>query len=107
MAASRAHSDTLVINTVFLQNFPMVFANITVVHRGTTGTIWVRTDGIPPQVFNAGSPANSDDCYPVLPGQTITFPNGVLTQEPITRSINGTQVQLISDTAIPFTVYAT
>lgn len=106
MAASRAHSDTLTISTVYPVNFPQYFANITVIHRGTTGTIWLRTDGINPVVFNSGTPSNSDDNYPVLPGQAVTFPNGILSQEPITRSVNGTSVLLISDTAIPFTVYA-
>jgi hypothetical protein len=106
MAASRAHSDTLTINTVYPVNFPQYFANITVIHRGTTGTIWLRTDGITPVVFASLTPSNSDDNYPVLPGQAVTFPNGILSQEPITRSVNGTSVLLISDTAIPFTVYA-
>jgi hypothetical protein len=106
MAASRAHSDTLTINTVYPVNFPQYFANITVIHRGTTGTIWLRTDGIAPVVFASLTPSNSDDNYPVLPGQAVTFPNGILSQEPITRSVNGTSVLLISDTAIPFTVYA-
>lgn len=99
MAASRAHSDTLTISTVYPVNFPQYFANITVVHRGTTGTIWIRTDGIAPVVL-------ADDNYPVLPGQAVTFPNGILTQEPITRTVSGTSIQLISDTAVPFTVYA-
>jgi hypothetical protein len=98
MAASRAHSATLVIDDVMAVNFPQYFANITVVHRGTTGTIWLRTDGIEPVIL-------ADDNFPVLPGQAVTFPNGILTQEPITRVISGSSVQLISDTAIPFTVY--
>lgn len=106
MAASRAHSDTLVVNTVFTQNFPQYFANITIIHRGTTGTIWARFDGQQPVVFNSSTPSLSDDNYPVLPGQAVTFPNGILTQEPITRVISGTSALLISDTAIPFTVYA-
>lgn len=106
MAASRAKSDTLVVNTVYPANFPQYFANITVVHRGTTGTIWLRTDGNTPAVFDPAHPSNSDDNYPVLPGQTMTFPNGILSQEPITRMVNGSSVLLISDTAIPFTVYA-
>lgn len=99
MAASRAKSDTLTINTVYAVNFPQYFANLTVIHRGTTGTIWLRTDGVNPAIL-------ADDNYPVLPGQAVTFPNGILTQEPITRSISGSSVLLISDTAIPFTVYA-
>lgn len=111
MAASRAHSDTLTASTVnndvvYPVNFPAYFANITVIHRGTTGTIWLRTDGINPKIWNPASPTDTDDTYPVLPGQAVTFPNGVLTQEPITRSVNGTSVLLVSDTAIPFTVYA-
>jgi hypothetical protein len=105
MAASRAKSNVLTINTVAAVNFPQYFANITVVHRGTTGTIWLRTDGVAPVVFNSSTPDASDDNFPVLPGQSITFPNGILTQEPITRSISGTSVQLISDTAIPYTVF--
>jgi len=99
MAASRATSSTLTINTVFLVNFPQYLANITVIHRGTSGTIWLRTDGVEPVIL-------ADDNYPVLPGQAVTFPNGILSQEPVTRSISGTSVQLVSDTAIPFTVYA-
>lgn len=98
MAASRAKSATLVINTATAVNFPQYFANITVVHRGATGTIWLRTDGVAPVIL-------ADDNFPVLPGQAVTFPNGILTQEPITRVISGSSVQLISDTAIPFTVY--
>lgn len=98
MAASRAKSATLVINTATAVNFPQYFANITVVHRGATGTIWLRTDGVEPVIL-------ADDNFPVLPGQAVTFPNGILTQEPITRVISGSSVQLISDTAIPFTVY--
>lgn len=106
MAASRAKSDTLTINAEYTVNFPQYFANLTVIHRGTTGTIWARFDGVAPVVFNPSTPAASDDNYPILPGQAVTFPNGILTQEPITRSINGSSVMMISDTAIPFTVYA-
>ena len=98
MAASRAKSSTLMADTVTAVNFPQYFANITVVHRGTTGTIWLRTDGVEPAVL-------ADDNFPVLPGQAVTFPNGILTQEPITRVISGSSVQLVSDTVIPFTVY--
>jgi|SRR6267142_5693591 len=98
MAASRAHSGTLVIDTATPVDFPQYFANITVIHRGTTGTIWLRTDGTAPVIL-------ADDNLPVLPGQAMTFPNGILTQEPITRVISGTSIQLISDTAVPFTIY--
>ena len=98
MAATRAKSATLTVNTAMAVNFPQYFANITVLHRGTTGTIWLRTDGQEPVVL-------ADDNFPVLPGKAATFPNGILTQEPITRVISGTSVQLISDTAVPFTVY--
>lgn len=106
MAAMRSHSDVLVVDTVYPVNFPQVYANITVVHRGTTGTIWLRTDGITPNYFQSGTPTLTDDNYPVLPNTQVTFPNGILTQTPITRAVNGTSVLLISDTAIPFTVYA-
>lgn len=99
MAASRAKSDTLTIDTVYDVNFTQYLGVLTVVHRGNTGTIWLRTDGVEPVIL-------ADDNYPVLPGQSVSFPNGILSQEPITRSISGTSVQLISDTAIPFTVYA-
>lgn len=107
MAASKALSDTLTINTAYAVTFPQYFSTITVVHRGTTGTIWLRTDGREPVTFNPSSPQDSNDNYPVLPGQSQTFPNGILLQEPVTRVIAGTQLMLISDTAIPFTVYAT
>lgn len=99
MSYSVSHSDNLVIGTVYPVNFPQVYANITVVHRGLEGTIWLRTDGITPIAL-------ADDNYPVMAGQTITFPNGILTQEPITRAVNGTSALLISnDSNIPFTVY--
>lgn len=98
MAASRAKSATLEVDTAMAVNFPQYFANITVVHRGTAGTIWLRTDGVEPIPL-------ADDNFPVLPGGRATFPNGILTQEPITRVISGTSVQLVSDTAVPFTVY--
>lgn len=107
MTASRAHSDILSPNNVYPVNFPQYFATITVVNRGINGIIWLRTDGLSPVVFAANNPSLSDDNYPVLPGQAQTFPNGVLLQEPVTRTISGTQIQLISDTPVPFTVYAT
>ena len=100
MAASRATSPTLTVNTVAHITFPQYFSTITVVNRNATGVLWIRTDGNDPIV--AG-----DDCYPVLPMQAQSFPNGVLTQEPITRVISGTQVSIISDTACPITVYGT
>ena len=105
MTAQRAHSDTLTVNAVYPVAFTQTFSTITVMHRGTTGIIWVRTDGINPVVFNPANPSASDDNYPVGPGQTASFANGILTQQPINRVINGTSVALISDTAIPFTVY--
>jgi hypothetical protein len=99
MTYTVAHSDTLVVDVVYPVNFSQVFANITVVHRGTTGTIWLRTDGIEPVELG-------DDNYPVLVGQSVTFPNGILSQQPITRAISGTSVMLVTtDAAIPFTVY--
>lgn len=100
MAASRASSLTLTVNTPVTVKFPQYFATITVINRNSTGVVWIRTDGNNPTV--AG-----DDCYPVLPMQSQSFPNGVLLQEPITRTISGTQVSLISDTACPITVYGT
>lgn len=100
MAAQRAKSVSLVANTEQAINFPQYFATITVVNRSTTATVWVRTDGQHPLV--AG-----DDTYPVLPLQAQSFPNGVLTQEPITRVISGTATLLISDSTCPVTVYGT
>lgn len=100
MAAQRSTSPTLVPNTVQHVTFPQYFANITVVNRNSTGTLWLRTDGVDPVI-------GADDNYPVLPMQAQTFPNGILTQEPITRGISGTSVYIVSDTACPITVYAT
>lgn len=100
MAAQRSTSITLTPNVVQHFSFPQYFATITVVNRNSTGTLWVRTDGTDPTV--AG-----DDNYPVLPMQAQSFPNGILTQEPVTRVISGTTVYVISDTACPITVYAT
>ena len=100
MAAQRSTSPTLVANATTTVIFPQYFSTITVVNRHATGTLWVRTDGQNPVVA-------ADDNYPVLPLQAQSFPNGILTQEPITRVISGTQVQIISDTACPITVYVT
>jgi hypothetical protein len=100
MAASRATSPTLTANAPLAVKFPQYFSTITVVNRHATGVVWLRTDGATPTV--AG-----DDCYPVLPMDAQTFPNGVLLQEPITRVISGTQINIISDTACPITVYGT
>src|SRR5690242_20759372 len=101
MAAQRAKSLTLTANTMAPINFPQYFATVTVINRSTsTDVVWVRTDGMEPAV--AG-----DDCYPVLPGQSQSFPNGSLLQDPITRVISGTQTMLISSTACPVTVYGT
>lgn len=100
MPASRATSPTLTANTPLTVKFPQYFATITVTNRHPTGVLWLRTDGVTPTV-------GGDDCYPVLPMQAQTFPNGELLQEPITRVISGTQVNIISDTACPITVYGT
>jgi hypothetical protein len=100
MAAQRATSPTLIVNTITTVIFPQYFATITVINRASSGTLWLRTDGQAPVI-------GADDNYPVLPLQAQSFPNGILTQEPITRVISGTQVQIISDTACPITVYAT
>lgn len=100
MAAQRSTSLTLTPNTPVFVTFPQYFATVTVVNRNSTGTLWIRTDGVFPVV--AG-----DDNYPVLPMQAQSFPNGILSQEPITRVISGTSVYIVSDTACPITVYAT
>lgn len=100
MAASRSTSLTLSVGIVSTVTFPQYFANLTVINRNTTGTLWVRTDGVNPLI-------TGDDCYPVLPQQSQTFPNGVLLQEPVTRVLSGTTVSIISDTACPITVYGT
>lgn len=100
MTAQRSHSQTLVVNTPVFITFPQYFATITVVNHHATGTVWARTDGVTPVVFG-------DDSYPILSRDTQSFPNGVLTQEPITRVISGTSIYLISDTACPVTVYGT
>lgn len=100
MAASHATSPTLVINTALTVNFPQYFATVTVINRSSTGTVWFRTDGTTPV-------PGADDNYPVLPLNTISVPNGAITQEPIQRVISGTQIILVSDTACPITVYVT
>lgn len=101
MAASRAKSLTLTPNVATPVNFPQYFATVTVVNRSLgTDVVWLRVDGNEPVVL-------ADDNYPVLPGQAQSFPNGVLTQEPITRVISGTTAFLISSTACPVTVYGT
>lgn len=97
--AQRAQSGVLVANTVTTVKFPQYFWNLEVVNRGTTQEIWVRTDGEDPVV--AG-----DDCFPVLPQQSVTFSNGVLSQEPVVRVGGGTQVSIISSGTPPYTVWA-
>lgn len=100
MAAQRSQSLTLTANTPAFLTFPQYFATITVVNHHATGTVWARTDGNAPAVFG-------DDSYPILPKDTQSFPNGIITQEPITRVISGTSIYIISDTACPVTVYGT
>lgn len=97
--AQRAVSGTLVANTVTTVKFPQYFWNLMVVNRSTDQEIWVRSDGENPTV--AG-----DDCFPVLPQQSITFSNGVLSQEPVVRVGGGTQVSLISASTPNYTVWA-
>lgn len=97
--AQRAQSGTLVAGTVTTVKFPQYFWNLTVVNRSTNQEIWVRTDGEDPTV--AG-----DDCFPVLPQQSVTFSNGVLSQEPVVRVGGGTQVSIISSGTPTYTVWA-
>lgn len=97
--AQRAQSGTLVASTVTTVKFPQYFWNLVVVNRSSNQEIWVRTDGEDPTV--AG-----DDCFPVLPQQSVTFSNGVLSQEPVVRVGGGTQVSLISSGTPTYTVWA-
>ena len=97
--AQRAASGTLVSGTVTTVKFPQYFWNLIVVNRSTDQEIWVRTDGEDPTV-------GGDDCFPVLPQQSITFSNGVLSQEPVVRVGGGTQVSLISSGTPNYTVWA-
>lgn len=98
MSATKASSGTLVVNTATAVNFPQYYPTVTIVHLGSTGIIWLRTDGLEATI--AG-----DDNYPVLPGERASYVNGNLLSAPNTRVINGTSVMMISDTAIPYTVY--
>ena len=97
--AKRAQSGNLTANTVTTVKFPQYFWNLIVVNRSADQEIWVRSDGENPSV--AG-----DDCFPVLPQQSISFSNGVLSQEPVVRVGGGTQVSLISSGTPPYTVWA-
>lgn len=97
--AQRAVSGTLVATEAITVKFPQYFWNLMVVNRSTNQEIWVRSDGDDPTV--AG-----DDCFPVLPQQSITFSNGVLSQEPVVRVGGGTQVSLISSGTPAYTVWA-
>lgn len=100
MPATRATTVTLTPNVASTVTFPLYFATITIDNLDTNGIVWVRTDGQLPEV--AGN-----DCYDVLPMQSKSFPNGNLQQEPVTRVISGTQVNLISSTAVTVVVYGT
>lgn len=97
--AQRAQSGTLVATEVTTIKFPQYFWNLVVVNRSSNQEIWVRTDGEDPTV--AG-----DDCFPVLPQQSVTFSNGSLSQEPVVRTGGGTQVSIISSGTPPYTVWA-
>lgn len=97
--AQRAVSGTLVSGVVTTVKFPQYFWNLVVVNRSTNQEIWVRSDGEDPTV--AG-----DDCFPVLPQQSITFSNGVLSQEPVVRVGGGTMVSIISSGTPPYSVWA-
>lgn len=85
--------------------FPQYFNSLRVVNRAafdadvTSLTIWVRSDG-------EDATVEGDDCFPVMPGQSITFTNGILSQEPVVRVISGTQVSMISLGPTPYTVWA-
>lgn len=98
MSAQKCSSGTLVVNTSTPTNFPDYFPTITIVHRGSTGTIWVRTDGQEAVIAE-------DDNYPVLPGERVSYRNANLSSSPNTRINAGTTAFLVSDTAIPYTVY--
>lgn len=60
---------------------------VEVLHRGTSGTLWVRADGSVATV--AG-----DECYAVQPYEAAILPVG---PQPA-------QVSIISDEAVPYTV---
>jgi hypothetical protein len=97
--AQRAVSGTLVADTVTTVKFTQYFWNLVVVNRSTNQEIWVRTDGEDPTV-------TGDDCFPVLPQQSVTFSNGSLSQEPVVRTGGGTQVSIISSGTPPYSVWA-
>lgn len=97
--AQRAKSGTLVATEVTTIKFPQYFWNLVVVNRSSNQEIWVRSDGEDPTV--AG-----DDCFPVLPQQSIAFSNGSLSQEPVVRTGGGTQVSIISSGTPTYTVWA-
>ncbi len=97
--AQRAESGTLVADTVTSIKFTQYFWNLVVVNRSSNQEIWVRTDGEDPTV-------GGDDCFPVLPQQSVTFSNGSLSQEPVVRTGGGTTVSIISSGTPTYTVWA-
>ena len=98
MSAQKASSGTLTVNTVEDVDFPDYYPTVTIVHLGSSGVIWVRTDGEDPVL-------EGDDTYPVLPGERVPYMNLNLYSDPNLRISAGTRVLMISDTAIPYTVY--
>lgn len=96
---AKAKSGILVANTVTTVKFPQYYNTLIVVNRSTTDEIWVRSDGDNPAV-------EGDDSFPVLPQQSVTFGNGILSQEPIVRVESGTQVSLISSGTPKYTVWS-
>ncbi len=105
--AAQAKSGTLVAAAPAISvKFHQYFKNLIVVNRSNpatdsfpTYTIWVRSDG-------EDATVGGDNCFPVLPGQSLSFGNGILSQEPVVRVISGTQVSIIATGASPYTVWA-
>lgn len=105
--AAQAKSGTLVAAAPAISvKFPQYFKNLIVVNRANPATasfpdftIWVRSDG-------QDATVEGGNCFPVLPGQSLSFGNGILSQEPVVRVLSGTQVSIVATGAAPYTVWA-
>lgn len=83
----RAKTATLVASTADTVTFEHGYPRIEVVHQGSSGVVYVRTDGTAATV--AG-----DDCYVVMPGDAVYVPTGPTPAE----------ISVISASAVTYTV---
>lgn len=83
----RVKSATLTAGTADTITFSQTYPEVEVLHRGTSGTLWVRADG-------SAATVAGDECYAVQPYEAVILPPGP--QPP--------SVSVISSDAVAYTV---